>query len=501
MGLAPFFDRVWGALGGHLAVSRESLTSALTGVTVGICVGRESHGNDEWIASLSTNLLARLYPRIALSGPAARVVALTKLARSINPNIEVVSAAPACHCIAVGAKPVDGAIHAGASGWVARIHHAQSPPPGPENPYSAGVAACLACAELFRRVFLNAPPGVDVAISLLDFKKTAGANLTIPSTVLGNVLFVGVGAVGNAAMWALSRDARVRGLLRVVDPESVELSNLQRYLLALHTDLGTPKVNLAERALIGTQLVVEPYKKSLEEFAEGSATDRTPTTVVSVDNVDGRRAAQALLPRLVINGWTGGEALGTSWHMFSRESACLACLYHPHGQGLSAIDQAAKIFGLPLERAAVLWVSRQPMTEADVHSAATALGVGDSTLKPWLGRAIGELYTDVACGAVPIDLAGVGKLETVPLAHQSALAGILMAAELIKRTNKRLAVLAQPEVLVSWDNILGPPPAIWAKPRARERGCICGDADYQEVYRQKWQKTTRRRGVTSGRRG
>ncbi|MCL4319141.1 MAG: hypothetical protein M1596_04520, partial [Firmicutes bacterium] len=82
--------------------------------------------------------------------------------------------------------------------------------------------------------------------------------------------------------------------------------------------------------------------------------------------------------------------------------------------------------------------------------------------------------------------AGVGKIETVPLAHQSALAGILMAAELIKRTQPELAALSQPETLVSWDDVLREPPTIWGKPRAREKGCICGDSDYQKVYAQKW---------------
>jgi hypothetical protein len=486
VGLAPFFDRVWGALGGHLAVSRASLTAALDGVTVGICIGPRVRHNDDWIAELATNLLARLYPRIALCGPAARVAALAELARGINPNIELVSEAPGCHTIAVGTAPIDGAIHAGASGWVAHIHHAQSPSSGPANPYAAGVAACLACAELFRRVFLSSPPGADLSVSLINFDASTGADFSISKAALGEVLFVGVGAVGNAALWALSRDTKVHGLLRLIDPEDVELSNLQRYVLALHTDVGMSKVTLAERALLGAQLAVEMHKVTLEDFAKANESDSTPITVVSVDNADGRRSAQALLPRLVINGWTGGEALGASWHEFSRDAACLACLYHPRGQGVSAIEQAAKTFGLPFERAALLWVSRQPLTDADIYTAAKALGVSDSVLKPWRGRALGDLYTDVACGAVPLDLTGVGKLETVPLAHQSALAGILMAAELIKRTQKRLTTLAQSESLVSWDNILRPPPAIWAKPRAREPGCICGDSDYQLVYRQKW---------------
>ena len=105
---------------------------------------------------------------------------------------------------------------------------------------------------------------------------------------------------------------------------------------------------------------------------------------------------------------------------------------------------------------------------------------------PWRGKSLGDLYTDVVCGAVPLDVRGVGRVETVPLAHQSALAGILMAAELLKRTRPELAALSQPEPLVSWDNVLQAAPGIWRKPRAREIGCICGDPDYQAIYAQKW---------------
>jgi hypothetical protein len=61
-----------------------------------------------------------------------------------------------------------------------------------------------------------------------------------------------------------------------------------------------------------------------------------------------------------------------------------------------------------------------------------------------------------------------------------------MIAELIKRTDQRMAARSQPEVLVSYDNILRAPPSIWTKPRAREPRCICGDSVYQEVFQSKW---------------
>jgi ThiF family/Prokaryotic E2 family C len=484
---APFFERVYGALGGHLAVSRESLTSVLQDVTVGIRVGGTPRQNDLWIAELSTNLLARLYPRLAISGPEKNCSALRDLALKINPKIEITKDAPGMTSICLGSAVSDDAVFPKASGWVASVRHGSSKSTGPENPYAAGMAAAMGCAELFRRVFLKTGPERDVSVSLLNFDdKDTGSSLELGSVSVGDVLFVGVGAVGNAALWPIARHSKIEGRLWLVDAEKVTLSNLQRYVLTTYADVDRSKVQLGREAVAATELRVESNQCSLEQFSDLHSKIDIPTTVITIDNVDGRRSAQALLPRLIVNGWTGDQALGVSWHLFSRDAACLACLYHPRGQGVSATEQAAKTLGLEPARAALLWVTRKPLSDEDIRTAASTLGVDEEVLSAWRGKPLGELYTDVVCGAVPLDVKGVGKLETVPLAHQSTLAGILTATELLKRTQPELAALSQSEPLVSWDNVLQSPPAIWTKPRAREPGCICGDADYQRIYQKKW---------------
>ena len=88
MALAPFFDRIYSAIGGHLSVSRDDLAASLEGVTVGIKFALPLSGNDLWIAELATNLLARLYPRMAITGPEQDRLRLRTLALKINPEIE-----------------------------------------------------------------------------------------------------------------------------------------------------------------------------------------------------------------------------------------------------------------------------------------------------------------------------------------------------------------------------------------------------------------------------
>jgi hypothetical protein len=485
--LAPFFERVYGAVGGHLQVSRESLKSTLEKITVGVKCGAKLKQNDMWIAELSTNLLSRLYPRIAIIGSEPECSSLRNLATRINPNIELVHEAPGSTTLCVGSACVDGGLYPHAGGWVASVIHSGPRATGARNPYSAATAATLACAEMFRRIFLKSGPEQDFSISLLDFSSTSGATLTLAGANLGEVQFVGVGAIGNAALWVLAHHEGLQGRLSLVDPEKLTLLNLQRYVLGFYSDASRPKVILGQEALVPSELSIEKYESSLEDYARAHGGLNIPTLCISVDNVAARRSAQALLPRLVINGWTGEQALGSSWHIFSKDAACLACLYHPHGPGMSATEQAAKALGLSAERAAVLWVTPQTLNDDDIEKAAKSLGVHVNELDPWRGKRLGDLYTDVVCGAIPLDVAGVGRVETVPLAHQSVLAGILMAVELLKRTHPKLCSMSQPETLVSWDDILRPPPRIWCKPRAREKGCICGDEDYQGAYKSKWE--------------
>jgi ThiF family len=494
MALAPFFERVYGAVGGHLSVSRESLTASLEAVTAGVHCGRKCRRNDIWIAELVTNLLARLYPRIAISGGDSHVEELRQLALSINPLIEFANDSPGRTSICIGAAELEDAIYPTSAGWVACVGHTPSQVNGPDNPYAAGAAACLACAELFRRIFLKSGAESDVRVSLLDFGKETGHDFVHNTARLDEVVVVGVGAVGNAAIWALARDRKAKGKLWLVDSEELTLSNLQRYVLGTNTDVSRSKVQLAKGVLDATNLDVEACQTTLECFADGRSGMDIPTICISVDNIETRRSAQALLPKLIVNGWTGEQALGVSWHVISRDAACLACLYQPHGQGPSATEQAARALGLPIERATLLWVTRQAMTDEDLRTVAEHLGVNETVLEPWRGKAIGDFYTDIVCGAVPLDVTGVGRIETVPLAHQSALAGILMAAELVKRTNDPLATLSQSEPLISWDDVLRPPPRLWTKPRPRESGCICGDPDYQAVYRRKWEIKSQSKG-------
>lgn len=496
MALAPFFSRAYSAVGAHLGITREELEKALAGHAVGIHLGEAcaTEGNEKWIAELLVSLLARFYPALSISGDGPACENISKIAQAINPDIEIECLQEeAGVTVYVGETATNNnGFSASASGWVAHIGKAiKFKTGGPLNPYSAGAAAALAAWRVFQ-IMLNSrtPLGLalpDVSLSLLDYGSDSGVSDSLPPVNLGEVAVAGLGAVGNPALWSWARHPGLTGELHLIDPEDVELSNLQRYCLTFYKDVGLGKAQLAERELLNSKLSKRLWPCTLEDFAgnySGIAT--LPSICISVDNIEGRRTAQALLPRLVVNGWTSDTGLGASWHRFLGSSACLACLYQPKNIGLSQTELAAQALGIPHDQLSMLWVTEKPLESDLIRTIETHLGLSLGKLAHWTGKRVQDVYSGVICGQVGLDLSAIGRVATVPLAHQSLLAGILMAAELVKRSDQHLETKSQPEPLIIWDDIMRNPPKYWVVNRQKEPECFCGDAAYRSVYQEKW---------------
>ena len=60
-----------------------------------------------------------------------------------------------------------------------------------------------------------------------------------------------------------------------------------------------------------------------------------------------------------------------------------------------------------------------------------------------------------------------------------------MAAELVKRSLPELEAKSQKEPLVIWNDIKLPPKRLAAL-RAKNPECFCGDKDYVNVFKEKW---------------
>lgn len=140
----------------------------------------------------------------------------------------------------------------GSQGWAAKL--SRTDPVGSGSsllPFGAGAASCFAAANVFRTIFASQLTGAEldekIDLSLCTYNK------------IGETHLVGLGAIGHGSLWALARQSGLSGRLHVVDHESVELSNLQRYVLAGQAEVGLSKAALATNALRCTALEVEAH--------------------------------------------------------------------------------------------------------------------------------------------------------------------------------------------------------------------------------------------------
>ena len=497
MALPRYFPRAVTAIGQHFSIPRDRLESFLDGTCIDVYLGEdcEKEGNAQWTSTLLLNILARLYPWISIRGSAKASKAAILLVKKINPKVKIKkdgTGSPVMVAVGVNEELTPGVLCPSSSGWVARLtQNGEQSLRGANNIYAASFAAGLAAAEIFRSIFESHlddhSPIEQAQVSLLDYSKENGIDLPLPKVDLGDVAFVGLGAVGNSALWSISRHEGIGGKLWLVDHESVDVTNLQRYVLALNSDENKVKSDLAARELEKSGLSYVKCEKRLEDFAEEfSPSFKIPTICISVDNFDDRRVAQALLPRLVVNGYTGTKDLGASWHQFDdREKPCLACLYFgsPAKSELKLMEES-----LGLESTAIvnLLLPGILLNQNHIKAIEKFRNLPDNSLFFWEGKHIKDIYTNIVCGSLGVALGDGGQSETVPLAHQSVLAGILMAVELVKRTTPELSKMSQDEELVTWSNILRPPPNKWGYSQPPTRGCICSDVDYREVFKAKW---------------
>jgi molybdopterin/thiamine biosynthesis adenylyltransferase len=143
------------------------------------------------------------------------------------------------------------------------------------------------------------------------------------------ILIVGVGGLGVPALWALARDGAHD--LTLVDPESVEASNLPRQVIFRETDLGTPKVEAAARWLGANfpRIKIETHTTALDEsnaarlIAEHDfVIDATDSPVAKFLINDACVAARKPFAYGGVIGMTG-----QAMTVIPRVSACLRCVF------------------------------------------------------------------------------------------------------------------------------------------------------------------------------
>ena len=519
MSLPRFLDRVLDAtapiLGG---LDRAAVRARLEQTSVALVAGdrsARSPGRDGFL--LAANLAARLYPRIALHGPEALVAAARDQIVTVNPRADV-ALQPVPTTATLGYETTvdaDAAVSVFARGWNVYVDAAPTDTEGETAAPAALLAAATGLGELFRIVFaaelgdrgrraaqVGAFSLITLADPMYDLPVQAGVDL-------GDVRLVGAGAIGQAAAQTLLV-AGAHGRLLAVDPERVALSNLQRYVLTLDGDVDTVKVELLRERLAGSALEVVPIAGAWE----AALADQQLPTLVALDSPEARLGVQASLPGPIYNAWTQPADVGWSRHERFGEDPCLACLYWPERQRPSRHEQIAGAFGQHPLRVLAYLVHRLPIglplppggvpaipdlpapPEAEQWLArpladdiAAQAGVDPAALSGWHDRPLADVYQDGICGGALLHL-NVGEAPRevlVPLAHQSAFAGIMLAVQLLVARIPELRAARVAAVEGRFDVLAGLPQVL-ARPRARTPACLCSDSVFRDVYRAKVQR-------------
>ncbi len=518
MGLPRFFDRVADSVLPVMnGVRRDDFAAKLAATAVTLEAPAGSHEANLGLGFLlAANLCARVYPAIGLIGPSELTDNAAELIRWVNPKCDLTTGVDPNPRLSFRKQPESPGGFVTASGWNAVIDSMPRKPEPAQVP-AALVAGALGASELFRTVFgpllgnrarTKSTPGGFNLVTLA--KWSSGVDSLEDGLDLGDFHLVGAGAVGEAAAEVLRR-VNVRGHITVVDDEYVTEANLQRYVLAGDVDEGDFKTTVIDRALSGGQLIVKPV--SAKWGAHPAAQPNAVTTVlVAVDSAGSRIAIQAALPLRIYNAFTGRLDLGWSRHEHFGVDPCLACLYWPdtprqnrHEEIASSLGQhplrvlgylaSGQPVGTPLRQVGdvpglekppdwQMWLNSSLL--ADIGSAS---GLQAGELEGWADKSIDFLYREGVCGGTLVlsQTDGSTTVMEVPLAHQSALAGIMLATEFLIASSPHLISL-RPELMEARYDVLGEPNQILARPRSRSPHCLCGDADYLERYANRWKQ-------------
>ena len=506
-------------IGGHAAARKNAdMAGALLGADVGkvaasrlasLCVDvvAPSHcreGGDAFVAChTALNLLPRFVGRVRYSGPPC-------VTDRLQPSVGAAIASGGGHA---GRRPLltlvfgsdggdaepnraDDIVYVGASGWSAYLSRR-----GPctwKGNRRAGMGAmgagALAAGEAFKAAFPGAKPTpvdhLEYDLATHGVARQPVQDPALPECIdIGETAIVGCGAIGQAACLAL-RTTGLAGTVVLVDHDYVDESNVQRCALASEETVGWQKAELASIVLGegNPRLTAVPIAMPYEYFALGQENGTAfDNMVVCVDNVETRVNVQGALPRAVWNGWTdsrrGSLGYGVSRHAFDGRHACVSCYYKRSGGSTPTRHElAAARTGIPAETIARMEDSGEPCTEEHVRAAARSMGVRPEALMSNVGRPVTEMLHG-ECGVFRLARGNDGA--STPAPHQSTMAGILLASQVLLSRFAHAGGAGPVESTAEFDALHVPGPTCLLR-APRRRGCVCGDPAYVGAYMSKW---------------
>ncbi len=515
MGFAKYFNRDVIALNKRLSTTTDKSFREILQNQI-ICLEFDEQIFESLEADVCIELLVRIvsrfYPKLKFSsnikGETAHILRLKELARSINSNIEFANEDETPTFVIIASRNPGESnrlphLFLGSEGWIARL--SQTKPllfGNSNNPFGASITACIAASNIFRFVFekqLKLPLDAEVEFSVHNFSRDLNPDTLLDHVNLEDVNLVGIGAIGSATVWVLSRLKKLTGNISLIDHDHVEESNLQRYVLLDEKDIGSWKVDIALRAINRDHLNVNSLKCDWSEFINDIHNGRCTSRLVAVciDSKEGRIHVQSSLPKKIINAYTDESRFGISRHEDFTSGPCLACLYMPSNIQRSKLDIMVQELNMKGHEILVYQYmkSGKLLDETFLNIFCGKNGFQLSDLQEYTNKSLGDFYIEMVCGYKMIEMQSDQQRAEhvdVPLSFQSTMAGVMLGAEIVLESlgisRREVRDVSQWQVLdqVSPDN-----PSHYSYLKNHSGLCICGDQDYQEVYKSKnWNRST-----------
>lgn len=518
MAIAKYFSKDLLAINQLLKSNNKNLEDILLKNRIGIAFDTNATETKEGnkALDLSIRLLSRLYPVISIIDLSkknkSKVNELCSLAKSINSNIDITTHVDDLSVILIAGstqcniKSTCIKFFFGSDNW--NVFFSQEKPQvfkDSHNSIGCGISACIAVSNVFRFVFKDFLPDKsldgELTFSTINYNVSETSfNPDLGEISLNDLVLVGIGAIGNGSVWAFSNLTYLKGNIDLVDNEEVSLSNLQRYVMFSESDVNSVKVDLAVKEFDQKELKVSPYKMTWAGYLKNKNNWNIETIAVAIDNKKDRIGIQSSLPKRIFNSYTEANLVGIARHQDFINSACLACGYIPSQKEKNYINEVADNCNIStLSNVVKDYINlnldvdfrRIPQNTASLLDIiAQANNIERSKLNQFHGKKVNEFYSEFICGGISLSLSDKeNKISNIdaPLAFQSAMAGIFLAAEIIiDATNLRKKTIKQQSHFYPLNPIGQNNPFNHRLIKDNTGRCLCNDNDFKTRYKTKW---------------
>jgi hypothetical protein len=425
----------------------------------------------------AADLIIRLFDHARLTGGAAWIAEVNDRISKIRPRAHK----PIKNSVTIGIGGAKADVFVGFKDWSAQVSLEQAPDVS-SAPVGALLAGPVIAGEAFKLVFAPFVPEIfrsDYEIDALSFRQASQAALEVPNDV--DILIAGCGSVGFAVVDALVHWPKpLHGRVILLDNGFLEERNTYKYAWIIRdiAASGASKVAVLKERLETAHpgLCVIAHPSSVAAF-EG---DLPSTTIVSVDNVEGRRQAQDLLTKHVINVAIEATRMEIASITYG-ETACVYCYYHNSSEERVDYGVISANLGQPRDWVEQMLKTNDPLDDKTLRGIAAHSNSQEEPFLRFVGQPLRALldrfpYSEAVLRVAEARLA-------VSAAFVSSLAGTLGLIEALKLQSvegtRYRESLSADMMGIFHENIRKIPPKI-------ENCAICNSIPRQKYYKKQW---------------